>query len=139
MNINSLLDHPLLDTLLKIICYLRGIDVCITGKNVLFLQIEFVLVNKPVSTNTLLKVLCNNLWSSATQDQKKTFESLTHVVNLIDEKSKRCYFCKHRMFQITFINIEYLISQIIRFLSFYLWQNKFFRFIFPLRTNISWL
>lgn len=96
MDTRSLLDNPPLNTALKIICYLRGTNIRLTAKNVLFLQVEYSWKNKVVLPTTSLKDTRHNLWDSATTDQKRIFESIARTVNLIDEGNKRRYFRRYR-------------------------------------------
>lgn len=107
MDLSSLLDHPLLDNPLKIICYLRGANVRLTGKNVLFLQLEYYASkNKNVQPTTSLKDLCSRLWDSASLEQRRNFESMAHIVNLADERFKRRNFQRHRNEQISRIDFS---------------------------------
>lgn len=101
MDPRSLLDHPPLNTPTKIICYLRGMNVRLTGKNVFFLQIEYYLKNQVTSS---LKDIVENLWSSASSPQKRNFEFMAQMVNLTDERYKRKCFHKHRSQNNNFAN-----------------------------------
>lgn len=94
METRYLLNHPPLNTPFKIICYMRGTNVRLTGKNVLFLQIEYYYLKNQVATS--LKDVCDNLWNSATSDQKRNFDSMAQSINLTNERRKRRYFRKHQ-------------------------------------------
>lgn len=95
MSLNSLLDDPPLDAL-RIIRYLKGQNIHITAKNVVFLQIEYKFKNETIPPTTTLKDLCRTLWNSATPHQRRRFEMIAQNVNLMGKRFKRRYFYRHR-------------------------------------------
>lgn len=86
-----ILDNPPL-TAISLYEYMRGADVLLNGKKVLFLQLEFYSQLKTNKTKSL-KEICRNLWDLTTVDQRRTFESIAHKFNEINRKRRRRHRC----------------------------------------------
>ncbi|RHZ80993.1 hypothetical protein Glove_130g130 [Diversispora epigaea] len=70
--------------------YMRRRNFYINGKNVLFLELEFL--ERLKNTQKSLKVTCNNLWESATSEQRRSLDKIANRYNYIcRQRQKRRY------------------------------------------------
>lgn len=86
MDPSLILTNPPL-TVLTMIHYMKGREIRITGKNALFIQIEFAsqIYTFPF---TELRDLCDDLWDTATFEQRRMFDIMANKFNLIRNKSR---------------------------------------------------
>ncbi|CAG8540096.1 2382_t:CDS:1 [Diversispora eburnea] len=92
----SLLENPPMNAQ-DIIRYMRGNKSHISGKNAFFLQLEYLKIKSIIHTTTTdksLKELCNDIWISASPDQRRKFDVLANKVNNINKKLKKRHFHK---------------------------------------------
>ncbi|CAG8540158.1 2385_t:CDS:2 [Diversispora eburnea] len=73
--------------------YMRRKDIHINGKNVLFLQLEFL--SRLKDTKKSLKEICNDSWESADSEQRRSLDNIAIKYNAIcRQRRKRRFFHK---------------------------------------------